>query len=71
MSEIEIKTKLTAAEKFATLGGITGFGVLVSSLIGKNLLLQTMLTAVILFLMNGRRPSILFALVMKFNRDML
>ena len=71
MSEIVIKTKLTGAEKFATLGGITAFGVLVSSLIGKNFLLQTMLTAFILFLMNGRRPSIMFALIMKFNRDML
>lgn len=71
MSEFEIKTKLTPAEKFATLGGITGFGIALSWLIGKNTLFQTLLSALILFLITGRRPSIIFASIMKFNRDLM
>lgn len=71
MSEIPIKTKLTPAEKFATLGGITAFGILLSWLIGRNFLLQTLISILILFLMSGRRPVIVFASIMKFNRDIM
>lgn len=71
MSELQIKTKLTIAEKIATLTGITIFGTLVSSLIGKNVLAQLSLSVLIMFLIAGRRPSIIFAFVMKFRRDVM
>lgn len=70
MNEVHIKAKLTAAEKFATCAGITAFGMLISSLIGQNFLLQVLLSICVLYLMTGRRLIIVFAAVVKFKRDM-
>lgn len=69
MGDIQLKTKLTAAEKFIVIAGTTIFGTLLSALIGKHLLLQAALTALIIYLITGKRPEIIFASVIKFPRD--
>jgi hypothetical protein len=71
MNEMKLKTKLTPAEKFATVGGITLFGICLSSLIGRNPLAQVALTGLILFLITAKRPSIVYAFVVKFRRDVM
>jgi hypothetical protein len=70
MNEVHIKAKLTAAEKFSTCAGITAFGVLMSSLIGQNFLLQLLLSICVFYLLTGRRLVIVYAGVVKFKRDM-
>lgn len=70
MNEVYIKTKLTAVEKFATCGGIVAFGVLLSSLIGQNFLLQLLLSIFVFYLLSGGRDVVVYAMVVKFKRDM-
>ena len=69
MTELNLKTKLTPAEKFIVVFGITLFGICASTLIGKNLPIQLLLSALILYLITGRRPTIVYASVMKCHRD--
>ncbi|KAL7031363.1 hypothetical protein ACKWTF_006975 [Chironomus riparius] len=69
MTELNLKTKLTPAEKFIVVFGITLFGICASMLIGKNLPIQVLLSALILYLITGRRPTIVYASVMKCRRD--
>lgn len=67
----EIKTKLTILESILTLFGITIFGILLSILIGKGLIRQIILTAIIIFLLTGQRPQIIFATCHTYKRDLL
>lgn len=69
MTELNLKTSLTAAEKFVVAFGITFVGICVSMVIGQNLLFQLLLSPVVLFLITGRRPTIVYASVLKFRRD--
>lgn len=69
MTDLNLKTTLTAAEKFGVAFGVTFFGISLSTLIGKNFLLQSLLSALVLFLITGRRPSIIYAAVICFRRD--
>lgn len=66
-----MKTKLTTREKILTLGGITIYGVLMSSWIGSQLIPQALLSCFILYLITGRRPSIVFATLHTWRRDVL
>lgn len=67
----KMKTKLTTSERIKTLAGITTVCVLISSLIGKKLFSQAVLTAVFYLLVTGKRPGIVFATVHKLKRDVL
>ena len=69
MTDLHLKTSLTAAEKFMVAFGVTAFGICLSSLIGKNFLFQLILSPIILFLITGRRPTIVYASFMRFGRD--
>ena len=66
-----MKTHLTTTEKILTLAGITIFGILLSSLIGTQLIPQALLTCCILYLISGDRPSIVFACSRTVRRDAL
>lgn len=66
-----MKTKLTTGEKFLTVAGITIAGTLISSSIGKQIIPQTILTALILYLLTGRRPTIIYATLGTWRRDIL
>lgn len=71
MKEIPMKTKLTTGEKVLTLAGITIVGAILSTLIGKHFIPQSLLTALVLYLITGRRPSIVFATLHTWRRDVL
>ena len=66
-----MKVALEMGEKIRSLAGITLFGVVLSSLIGKRLIPQSLLTFVIFYLLTGKRPVWVFAFVKKFRRDIL
>lgn len=68
-SDMNLKTKLTVAEKILTLGGITFFGIICSILIGKGLIRQSILNVAILYLLTGIRPEMIFATIHCFKRD--
>lgn len=69
MTELNLKTKLTPAETFIVVFGITLFGICASILIGRNVPIQLLLSALIFYLITGRRPIIVYASVMKCRRD--
>jgi hypothetical protein len=71
MKEKPMKTKLTTSEKILTLAGITLTGTCISSMIGKHFIPQALLTAAFLYLITGRRPSIVFAFTRTWRRDLL
>lgn len=71
MEEKPMKTKLTTSEKFLTLAGITLMGTFLSSLIGRHIIPQSLLTAAILYLLTGRRPAIVYAFTRTWKRDLL
>lgn len=66
-----MKTKLTVPEKIATLAGITIGGIILSSLIGKQLIPQLLLTCFIIYLISGDRPGIVFSFLRTWKRDAL
>lgn len=68
-SEMNLKIKLTVVDKLLTLGGLTIFGMVCSLLIGKGLIRQSILTVVIMFLLTGIRPEMVFATIRCFKRD--
>jgi predicted neutral ceramidase superfamily lipid hydrolase len=71
MKEEVMKTKLTTLEKILTLAGITITGTLLSTLIGRNFIPQSLLTSLILYLITGRRPAIVYATCHTLHRDIL
>lgn len=71
MSQMVLKTELTLQEKVLTMAGITGFGVCLSSWIGRNFLSQAILASFILTCLRGGGPTVVYAFVRKFKRDML
>jgi solute carrier family 27 (fatty acid transporter), member 1/4 len=71
MKEKLMKTKLTTSEKVLTLAGITLAGTLLSSLIGRHFIPQALLTSLVLYLISGRRPSIVYATCHTIRRDLL
>lgn len=71
MKEVPMKTNLTTLEKFLTLSGITIVGTILSSYFGKQLIPQAVLTFVVLYLITGRRPTIIFATLHTWRRDVL
>lgn len=68
---VKLKTKLTIAEQIITLAGITLFGIVLSILIGKGLVRQSILTAATLYLLTGIRPEIIFATLCCIKRDFM
>lgn len=66
-----MKTKLTICELISTLFGITTAGIAVSILIGKGLIKQTILTSIVVYLLTGRRPPIIFAACHTLKRDLM
>lgn len=69
MKEKFMKTCLTPRERFFTLAGTTIAGTIISSLIGKHFIPQAFLTAIVLYLISGNRPSIVYATIFTFPRD--
>lgn len=70
-SGIKLKTKLTVAEQIVTLAGITLFGIVMSLLIGKGLVRQSILTALTLYLLTGIRPEMVYATLCCIKRDLM
>jgi solute carrier family 27 (fatty acid transporter), member 1/4 len=71
MKEEVMKTKITTAEKILTLAGITVAGTLLSTLIGRQFIPQSLLTALVLYLITGRRPTVVYATCHTIKRDIL
>lgn len=66
-----MKTKLTTREKVLTLSMIVAIGVMLSLLIGRRPIQQTLLTMLVMYCISGRRPSILWATSHTIKRDLL
>lgn len=62
-------TKLNHRQKFITIAGLTVFGTITSSIIGKRLLPQSILTALLFYLITGDRPISVYATVRTIPRD--
>jgi solute carrier family 27 (fatty acid transporter), member 1/4 len=71
MKEEPMKTALTTAEKIVTLAGITLSGTMLSSLIGRHFIPQSLLTALVLWLLTGRRPTVVFGTCQTLGRDLM
>ncbi|CAO1381785.1 unnamed protein product [Diamesa serratosioi] len=66
-----MKTKITTREKIFTVAGTTVVCTLISALLGKSYIAQTILTGLFFYLITAERPIILYAQIQTLPRDII
>lgn len=66
-----MKTKITTRQKICTVAGITVVSTLISTLLAKNYLAQSILTGLFFYLITGERPTIVYAQIKTIPRDLM
>ena len=66
-----MKTKITTRQKILTIAGITVVSTLISTILGKHYLAQSILTGLFFYLITAERPTIIYAQFKTIPRDLM